>query len=484
MFPNTARWIVPLAVLLAGCSIPPKPDTLALREAAPLAGIAATDGATWPEAEWWKRYGDDQLDALEAKALEGAPSLDVANARFATAEKAINVARADAGVSIEGNAQYQRQRLSETGLIPPAFLGFTWYSQADLGVAFRYDFDFWGKHRAAIEAALDEARAAEAERAAAALMLTTAVADAYFGWQADQARVALMERLTATLERNLRIAELRVSHDVDPPDVLYQARIRVAGAREQRETFAGSARIKLAAIAALLGVAPADLPALAAKPLPEVTGGLPDDASIDLLARRPDVAASRWRIEAALRRVDLARAEFCPDVSLSALIGLSSIDMDKLFTAGSRVANVAPAIHLPIFESGRLEARFGASQAQLEAAAAEYDETVVSAAHEVATQALTAQQIEARRRERATQVAASRSLQQTADARSRQGIGDDRAVIAAEAEVIQQQDAAIALHAQAVSTEIALIKALGGGYRFAGVDGSPDSTPVPDPRSP
>jgi multidrug efflux system outer membrane protein len=486
-FPNKiAQGILPLAVLLAGCSVPPKPDTPPLREAAPLAGVDTNANRAWPDADWWKHYGDEQLDALEAKALEGAPTLDVASARFESARKAIDIARAEAGVSIEGSAQYQRQRLSETGLIPPKFLGFTWYSQADLGVELRYDFDFWGKQRAAIEAAVDEARAAQAERAAATLMLTTAIADAYFGWQADEARVALMHDLTTTLERSLRIADLRVSHEVDPPDVLYQAKTRVAGAREQREVYLGSARIKEAAIAALLGVSPSEVPALVPKPLPEIDGALPTDIGTDLLARRPDIAASRWRVEAALRHADQARAAFYPDISISALAGLQSLDMGKLFTAGSRVFNAAPALHLPIFESGRLEARFGASKAEIDAAAAQYDSTVVSAAQDVATQALLAQQVAAQRRERATQVAASRSLQETATARSNHGIGDDRSVIAAAAEVIQQRDAATALHAQALTTDVALIKALGGGYRFAGVGADQnDSVSQPgDARTP
>jgi multidrug efflux system outer membrane protein len=482
-FPTLARWIVPLALLAAGCSIPPKPDTPPLRDAAPLAGVDAPAGRSWPDAEWWKHYGDEQLDVLEEKALENGPTLDVASARFAAAEKAIDIARAETGVTVDGNVQYQRQRLSENGLIPPAFLGFTWYSQGDLGVQFRYDFDFWGRKRAAIEAAVSQARAAEAERASATLGLTTSIADLYFGWQADRARAALMEKLVGALERNLHIADLRVSHDVDPPDALYQARTRLAGAREQREAFLGSARIKEAALAALLGISPADLPALTPKPLPEVDGTLPTDAGIDLLARRPDIAASRWRVEAALRNADEARAAFYPDISIGALAGLSSIDMDKLFEGGSRVFNVSPAIHLPIFEGGRLEARFGASKAELETAAAEYDSVVVSAAEDVATQALTARQLAARRRERDTQVAASRSLQDTAAARSKRGIGDDRAVIGAEAEVIQQQDAATALHAQALSTDIALIKALGGGYRFAGVDVRSDAGDSPAPAS-
>jgi multidrug efflux system outer membrane protein len=475
-----AQGILPLAVLLAGCSVPKKPDTPPMRDAAPLAGVPSDANRAWPDAEWWKHYGDDQLDALETKALESAPTLDVASARFESARKAIDIARAEAGVSIDGSAQYQRQRLSETGLIPPKFLGFTWYSQADLGVQFRYDFDFWGKQRAAIEAAVDEARAAEAEKAAATLMLTTAIADAYFGWQADETRVALMQDLTTTLERNLKIANLRVTHEVDPPDVLYQAKTRVAGAREQREVYLGSARIKQAAIAALLGVSPSDVPTLTPKPLPEIDGALPTDAGTDLLARRPDIAASRWRVEAALRHADQARAEFYPDISISALAGLQSLDMGELFTAGSRVFNVAPALHLPIFESGRLEARFGASKAEIDAAAADYDSTVVSAAQEVATQALMSQQIAAQRRERATQVAASQSLQDTATARSNRGIGDDRPVIAAAAEVIQQRDAATALHAQALTTDIALIKALGGGYRFAGVGTQNDSVSQAD----
>ncbi|HEV7490975.1 MAG TPA: TolC family protein, partial [Rhodanobacteraceae bacterium] len=263
-----ARWIVPLAALLAACSIPPKPDTPPLRDSAPLKGVATRADDAWPDADWWKRYGDEQLDVLEARALKESPSLDEASARFGNAEKAIDIARAEAGMSLDGNVQYQRERLSEHGLIPPSFLGFTWYSQADLGVQFKYDFDFWGKHRAAIEAAVDEARASEAERAASVLMLTSAVADTYFGWQADQARLSLMEQLATTLEQNLKIADLRVAHEIDPPDVQYEARTRLAGAREQREVFAGSAKIRLAALAALLGVSPSELPPLTAKPLP------------------------------------------------------------------------------------------------------------------------------------------------------------------------------------------------------------------------
>lgn len=458
---------VAAALVLAGCSIPPRPDTPDLRQEAPLAGLAVPRGGAWPQAEWWQRYRDPQLDALERKALATAPSLEEAHQRFEGAIRSIDVARAVGGASTEFNGQVQRQRLSEHGLIPSQFLGFTWYDQGDLSLQFRYDFDFWGKQRAAVEAAVDAAHAAEAERSAAALLLASAVADTYFGWQADQARLALAGDAAVALERSRGITARRVTRGIEAPDALQQAAARVAAARELEAAYAGSAPIRLAALAALLGSAPQDLPTLAAMPLPEAGAALPDDVGIDLLARRPDIAASRWRVEAAMRRVDQARAEFYPDISLGAMAGLSSIDLDRLLTAGSRVAGIGPALHLPLFNLGGLRAAYGVSQAQLQAAAAAYDSSVVDAARDVASQALALQQIQARERERARQLDTARVLQGTAAARVQRGIVDARDLYAAQAQLLQQRDAQATLQAQAVSTEIALIKALGGGYHAA-----------------
>lgn len=477
----TATAVRPSIVLvsllaIAGCSIPPKPDAPNLRSEAPLAGVTAATGE-WPQAQWWQRYADAQLDDLEQKGLASAPSLEQAHKRFNTALRSIDVASAAGGASIQANAQVQRQRLSENGLIPPRFLGFTWYNQGDLSLQFQYDFDFWGKTRAAVAAAVDEAHAAEAERSAANLMLTTAIADTYFGWQADQARLALANDSVATLERYRNLAARRVTSGIDAPDTVHQADEQIAGAREVRAGYEGAAKIRLAALAALLGIAPADLPKLEAKPLPTITTALPDKIGLDLLARRPDIAANRWRIEAAMRRVEVARAEFYPDISLNALVGLQSVDLDKLLTGASRMGGIGPALHLPIFGLGRLHAAYGVSQAQLDAAAAQYDASVVDAARDVATQALSLEQVDARRQQRAQQLAAAQSLSETAAARVRRGVSDDRALLTAQAQVLQQRDAATTLDAQAVSAEIALTKALGGGYRM---DTPPDAAGAGD----
>ncbi|MHB8446472.1 MAG: TolC family protein, partial [Rudaea sp.] len=214
----------------------------------------------------------------------------------------------------------------------------------------------------------------------------------------------------------------------------------------------------------LLGVAPADLPKLTAQSLPPATAALPADAGLDLVARRADVAASRWRVEAALKDVDVARAAFYPDLSLSAMAGLSSIDLGKLLAPGSAVFAAGPALHLPIFEGGRLRARFGVSQAALAAAVADYRAAVVDAAREVSTQALKLRLIQERRQQSAAQLAAKAQLLASATARMRQGLSDAIPALDAGETLDRQRDASVQLDAAALSAEIALTRALGGGY--------------------
>ena len=465
--PGRTLLMTALTLALAACAMPPhKLNHPVLRDDVPLAGLQTDERAGWPAADWWKAYGDDQLDQLIELALRQAPDLAIAQSRLGSAEQSIRAAAAQAGLNINGNAQVSRQRLSEHGLIPSRFLGFTWYNQADLGVQLQYDFDWWGKTRAAVEAALDQAHAAEAQRSAAALAIEYAVADTYFGWQADRARLALADQTLTVQKRLTDIAELRVRQGVDLPDEASRAQAQLAAAREMRAAISSSGQIRLAALASLVGVAPAELPKLTPRPLPEVSGGLPAGASLDLVARRPDIAASRWQVEAALKQTDVARAQFLPDLSISALAGLSSIDLGQLFTASSRTFSLTPALHLPLFNSGLLQANYGLSKAQLDSAVAQYKSVVLQAARDVATQALTAQMLAERRTQQEAQLAADERLLAAAKARAAQGVRDARESLAARAQLLQQHDAAVQLQAQAVSTDLALINALGGGYRM------------------
>jgi len=499
--PTVAR-LRPLALLavlgLSGCWIPAKVPPPLLRDDVPLAGLPTHAGAEWPATDWWRKYNDPQLDQVMDLVMQQSPDLEQARSRVKTAEQSVRVAAAQAGLTIKGNGQLTRQRMSDHSLIPSSLLGFNWYNQADLGVQLEYDFDFWGKKRASIEAALDQAHAAEAERSAAALAIQNAVADAYFSLLADQNRLQLTQQAIGVQQRLLHIAELRVRQGVDLPDTVQQARGQLANVQQMQATLEGSIELRKVVLAALVNVSPAELPPLQPRPLPELEGGLPDNARLDLIARRPDIAAGRWQVEAALKQTDVARADYFPDFSINAMAGLSSTDqgtphfagtssgskgdLGNLFTMGSRVFGITPAVHLPIFEGGRLKASYGASRAQLDAAIADYNVTVTNAARDVATQAVTAQQIAARREKQDAQVKANEALFNSAQARAARGTKDARESLNAQAQLLQQRDQAISLQAQAVSTDLALIKALGGGYRS---DATPiaQSSATPSPTS-
>jgi outer membrane protein, multidrug efflux system len=458
---------------VAGCSwIPPKAAPPALRTTAPLTLEPAELQGSWPAQDWWRLYQDPDLTTLIERALSRSPSVEAAQARFASAEASVRTAAALLGVQVSADADISTQRLSDTGLIPPQFLGYHWYDQTDLGLNVRYSFDWWGKQHAQISAALDAAHAATAERSTAALVLSTSVAQTYFAWQADMARLTLAHARVENLQRQRALAAARVSANIARVDETLQADSSVAQAEEQLTALAHSAQLRRVMLGALLALAPEELPALHPHPLPALQAQLPASAGLDLMARRPDIVASRWRLEAAVRGVQVARAGYLPDVSLQALVGFSTIHPEKLFDLGSAAPDIGAAIHLPLFDSGRLRGAYEGSTAQPRAAIATYDDTVVSAAREVGTEAVTRADLLARRPEREHAVELAIELQRTAVARAGAGLSDARPALTAGAQWIETQDQLLQLDAAALQTDLDLIRALGGGYLSTDFQGS------------
>jgi outer membrane protein, multidrug efflux system len=452
------------AAMTVSCAgLPPKPQPVRLSDAAPLDGVEAGGGA-WPAREWWKRYQDPTLDQLIALGGANSPSLATARARYDSARQSVRLAAAESGAHLSANAEAERQRLSENGLFPPELLGFTWYNQFDLNLQASYSFDWWGKQRDAVESAMDQAHAAQAEDSAAALVLASSIADMYFGWQSDQNRLSLAREREAIVATEAKIGAARVRAELDTPDELNSDDLALAAAREEIAALEGSARLHVVALAALVGRPIGELPPLTVKPLPRFPGRLPDNVRIDLISRRADITASRWRVEAAEKSLASARAEFFPDVTINGLVGVSSLDIGKLLEFGSRVPQVSAAIHLPIFDAGRLKARYGGAQAALDSAVSSYQDTVIGAARDVAQQATTLAQIDAQRQQRVVEVAATLRMKEAAAARVRQELADSRTELRATASWIEQRDALLQLDSAALSADVALQRALGGGY--------------------
>ncbi len=463
--------------LLTACGAPAMvPAELSLREQAPLAGLEHDQDTPghWPDARWWHDFNDPQLDGLITRAMAGAPSLDSARARFETASRQLEGRQADTSAQLEGSAR-ANQSYSHSDLEYPA-LGLPGFETGNAGdsqrsnvglatLSFNWEFDWWGKKRAAIEAALDQRHAARLEQAAAASALQAGIARAYMDWQLRQNQLSHLDALLTSMRDSVRITTLRVERDIENPARLDQAREQLSRLEQQRAQLDGAARLDQVQLAALMGVSPDQLDDLTPRALPQLDTALPREAGLELIARRADIMASRWQVEAAMRGIDQARADYYPNVSLSALAGF--LRVHPLGTGRNEdvsVASFGPAVTLPIFEGGRLDARYNASRAQLDTAIADYNQRVVDAAQDVARHTVTMDRIEAQRTAQAPALESFQHRLQLARERDARGVEDPRALIEAQQGLIREQMNRLALEGELLDTRIQLIHALGGGY--------------------
>jgi multidrug efflux system outer membrane protein len=193
-----------------------------------------------------------------------------------------------------------------------------------------------------------------------------------------------------------------------------------------------------------------------------VEAALPDAVGTNLLARRPDIQASRWRVEAALRDTDSARARFYPDISLHALAGLSSVDIGKLFETGSRAPQFGVALDLPLFDAGMRRAQHGAALASLDLAIAAYDDAVVAAARQAGMAAASLQQAGAQRAERERQRMAAHDLAAAAQARLQGELAHAGPLLSAQLGELNEQDQLQRIDLAAVLADVQLKQALAG----------------------
>jgi NodT family efflux transporter outer membrane factor (OMF) lipoprotein len=191
---------------------------------------------------------------------------------------------------------------------------------------------------------------------------------------------------------------------------------------------------------------------------------LPSSVPADLIGRRADITAARWRVEAATSDVKNAKAQFYPNINLIGFVGLSSLGLDNLFKAGSEQYGVGPAIRLPIFDGGRLRANLSIKDADLDAAIESYNGAVIDAVHDVADQIGSLSSIARQQTQEDSAQASAESAYDLATQRYKAGLGTYLTVLNAEATVLVQRRQNVDLKARAIDQQITLIRALGGGY--------------------
>ncbi len=433
------RWILAGFALLSLCGCALVRNDTAPLAALPAGSIGLADDIelvrdAWPDASWWHRYRDPQLDALVARALQDAPSLVVARERVVASAAQAELVGASSGLLVGLKASVDRESVSENGFLgaygrklPLLGTDGPWYTQATAGLSGAYEFDFWGKDRAKTQAALGVVNARRAEAAQVELLLATGIAHVYF---------------------DLQLLHEKALLEVDAQLVAVESRRRCL-----RE-----------ALRALVGAGAGDLPEIAPVPLQEQPAALPPHLGFELLAHRPDLQAMSWYVQASLDRVTAARAAFYPSFDLRAFAGLDTLHTNELWRRSSRQLNLVPGMSLPLFDSGRLNANLATARGQSNALVAQYNEMVFQAVKEVAQRSIEIEGLRRRAEVHAGQIQAAEKVARSAEACLKRGLTDLVAAREATLPWLHERLVSLELRGAGLHAEVALLAALGGGY--------------------
>ncbi|WIE48505.1 efflux transporter outer membrane subunit [Pseudomonas sp. GM17] len=477
--------LVLLAMSLAGCANYSglttegvSLDAKSLKAGQSLSGVTLSPAA-WPKSDWWKSLGDPQLDGLIREALHDSPDMQIASARAHQASAAAYAADAARMPTLDASGSVSRSRLSRSQ--DPSGQGDNYSTMRSLTGNFNYTFDLWGGQRDTWEAALGQARAAEIDRQAAQLTLAADVARAY----SDLGQAHIVHDLaTEDLKRTRQMLDLsqkRLSSGIDSQYQYQQTESLEASSEASlidAEKNLQSAKI---ALAVLLGKGP-DRGNEIARPkvLQASAVALPSVLPAELLGRRPDLVAARWRVEAASKSIDAGKTNFYPNLNLSAAAGTQALLGDAMFGSASRFFNIAPTVSLPIFDGGRLRADLDARDADYDLAVAQYNKSLVNALGDVSD---TLSQLRDIGRQIAAQQHATDIAQDSYDTvvqRYGSGIGNYLDVLSIEQQLLQAQRQLATLNAQQIDLSIQLMQALGGGFQ---TDNLAAAAPTPASRT-
>lgn len=418
----------------------------------------------WPAANWADQFGDPQLKALIGEALQGSPTIDEARARVAEAQAYSESAKAGTLPRVDASYSLTRQQFSSTALIPPPYAG-SWQTENKGLLTASYDLDLWGKNREALKAAVSQTQASEADGELVKLTLSTAIARTYNQLARLYVLHDIAQQEVARREQIDRITAGRIATGLDTEVERKTAQADLATSRANVTALDGSILTARYQLAALVGAGP-DRGLSIARPTLGIGDEvrLPDNLPADLVSRRPDIVAARWRVDAMTHEVKEANAEFYPDINLSAAIGLDAFGFGRFLTAASRTASAGPAIHLPIFDAGELRAQLKGRYAEFDFAVAAYNQTLITALSDVAMQfaqirSSDAQLVDAQAAQQAAQDADRLAITQF-----KAGLANQLTVLNADVTALNADEAVANLKMNRRDQQIALASALGGGY--------------------
>ncbi|OIN87562.1 MAG: hypothetical protein AUJ12_02220 [Alphaproteobacteria bacterium CG1_02_46_17] len=457
---------VTLSLLLAGCSIPDMGMLKAPR--AELVG-AVTNGEeyAYPDAKWWEKYEDGNLNHLIEAGLENSPTIDEAFARLAKAGAQSELAGAPLSPNVDVNASVTRTRQSYNNGVPSAFVPQGFKNAGKMTLDFQYELDFWGKNRDSLKAAVSEERAAQYEAEQARLIVSTSITASY----------ADLVRLYSDLDDAKRSSDVR-RETIALFQKRYEEGLENQSSVEQAKANYEAAEAEIAFLEEQIGLAKNSIYLLVGKnpdgsvnlERPHVaklkTLQIPKNIPANFIGHRPDILAARDRLEAAASRINVARAGYYPNINLVAFVGRQALGLSSFFEGDSFIGGVGPAISLPIFEKGKLDGNYKGAWADYDIALAQYNAAILNAIGEFADVRTSTNALGKRISRTQAALGASEKAYKVAKTRYEGGLGSYIEVLRAEDAVISHQRSLTDIRMRTLTLDIAAVKALGGGLLF------------------
>lgn len=414
--------------------------------------------------KWWQVYGDTQLNSLIEKAFHDSLKLKVVEARYIYAKNLINSVSATQLPQISSGATLSREHLS-AHYSPPPPLGGSTQSLFSLHAQMHYEFDFWHKRRSRILAAKYGAMAQEAYVDEMKLILASSITQLYLSWNAQIATVTLLEKLQhiATLKKAILLSReksgLAGANDVN------DAAIGITTISQQIQAHQRIIVGLKQSIAILGGFFPSFMDTLHAPQIKQnFVIPLPKKVYLNLLAHRPDIAVEKYIVLSHNEKINEAKALFYPNINLSALVGYTSFDLSKFIDSSSFVPMVGSAFYLPLFDNGARKANLQMQVSSYNEAVYTYNNLVIKAANETVSLLQKSSKIHLQAHALKKEIYLQKQNYVLAQERFNTGLTNELPALKKQIKILQSKLHYITLKNDNALLEVALIKALGGGY--------------------
>jgi len=422
---------------------------------------AATDQA------WWQGFGDPQLQGLMNEAFNNSPTLAMAEARLNQAQAVASKYHASAAPNLTFNTDAHEVKQSYNNGFPKEFLPQGYNDQGTMTLNFGWELDFWGRNRAAIAAASTQAQAVQADAAQARLILATAITGAYIDLDRLYQERDLAQRAVEIRSDSANLVQQKLNNGVSNQAEVEQAQAGVYAAQADLAALDEQIDLNKHQIAMLVGASPDRATALIRPTIDadaKAFGPAPQTVNLDLIGRRPDIIAARWRAEAASAHIKQAHAAFYPNINLRGFLGFEALGLGNLFKNGSDAGQFGPALSLPLFDGGALKANLKSAEAEHALAIASYNQDVLVAMQEVADTLSSQTALQARLDNSQKALDAYEQAYKLSKLRYDGGLSNYTSLLLAEQSLINQRRVVTDLKSRSMTLDIALIKALGGQY--------------------